>query len=82
VISRIDQPGSPAGEAKQAFFAELFGQTADFRRDYRSQILGVTQADLQRVASTWLVPDKASTAVLTNSQNLEKSGLDLEVFTL
>jgi len=82
VISRIDQPGSPAGEAKQAFFAELFGQTADYRRDYRSQVLGVTQSDLQRVASTWLVPDKASTAVLTNSHNLEKSGLDLEVCTL
>ncbi|MEL0082467.1 MAG: insulinase family protein, partial [Gammaproteobacteria bacterium] len=82
VISRIDQPGSPAGEAKQAFFANLFGQSAEFRRQYRQRVLSVTQEDLRRVASTWLLPDRASTAVVTNGQNLEKSGLDLEVCSL
>ncbi|MBL4621034.1 MAG: hypothetical protein JKY89_01415 [Immundisolibacteraceae bacterium] len=82
VISRIDQPGSPAGEAKQAFFAELYGRTGEYRRAYRQKILNVSLDDLQRAASTWLVPERASTAVVTNSSNLEKSGLELEVCPL
>ncbi len=82
VMSRIDQPGSPAGEAKQAFFAQLYGQTADFRRNYRNQVLAVTQADLQRVAAAWLTPERAHTAVLTNSHQLENAGLDLDVCNL
>ena len=82
VISRIDQPGSPAGEAKQAFFAELYGRTAEYRRAYRQKVLNVSLDDLQRAASTWLLPEQASTAVVTNSTNLEKSGLELEVCPL
>lgn len=82
VISRIDQPGSPAGEAKQAFFAELYGQTAEYRRHYRNQVLAVTLTDLQRVARTWLVPERANTAVVTSSHNLEKASPDLEKFGL
>ncbi len=81
-ISRIDQPGSPAGEAKKAFFAELYGHTAAHRREHRQRVLAVTLEDLRRVAETWLLPQRASTAVVTNQQLLESAGLELEICTL
>ena len=69
VISSIDKPGSPAGEAKQTFHAELYGRTREVRELFRNQVKAVTLADLQRVAATYLVEDKASTAVITNPDN-------------
>ncbi|MEH6617360.1 MAG: insulinase family protein, partial [Porticoccus sp.] len=69
VISSIDKPGSPAGEAKQTFHTELYGRTREVRELFRNQVKTVTLADLQRVAATYLVEDKASTAVITNPDN-------------
>ena len=66
VISSIDKPGSPAGEAKQTFHTELYGRTREVREQFRNQVREVTLADLQRVAATYLTNDKASTAVITN----------------
>jgi len=68
VVSAIDKPGSPAGEARHTFHAELYGRSREKRELFRSQVLKVTVDDLQRVASTYLVPEKASTAVLTNAE--------------
>lgn len=68
VISSIDKPGSPAGEAKQTFHTELYGRTREVREQFRNQVRGVTLADLQRVAATYLTDDKASTAVITNPE--------------
>ncbi|MDM8559247.1 insulinase family protein [Candidatus Parabeggiatoa sp. HSG14] len=70
VISRIDRPGSPAGEAIIAFFNGLHGRTPEHRREFRRQILQVKIEDLQRVASTYLKPEKANTAVLSNAKTL------------
>ena len=53
VISSIDKPGSPAGEARSAYHAELFGRSAEQRRAYRQRILGVSLDDLRRVGETW-----------------------------
>ena len=66
VIGSIDKPGSPAGEARNAWQAELFGRTAERRRAFRARILGVTMEDLVRVGETYLDPSRASTAVITN----------------
>ncbi|NJN47544.1 MAG: peptidase M16, partial [Candidatus Competibacteraceae bacterium] len=66
VVASIDKPGSPAGEAINAFFGDLFGRTADQRREYRSKILQVTLQDLKRVATTYLQPDQASSAVVSD----------------
>jgi len=66
VISGIDKPGSPAGEARSTFQAELFDRTADRRRLFRQRILEVTLEDLKRVGQTYLDPTKASTGVVTN----------------
>ncbi|UTA46497.1 insulinase family protein [Simiduia sp. 21SJ11W-1] len=81
VISAIDKPGSPAGEAKQTFHAELFGRTKALREDFRARVLDVTFEDLQRVAATYLKPERASTAVLSHAakkDELKNLGLALK----
>ncbi|MFW2372842.1 MAG: insulinase family protein [Gammaproteobacteria bacterium] len=80
VISGIDKPGSPAGEAKQAFHNSLYGRTAAQRQKFRQQILRVTMDDLKRVGQTYLVPEKASIAVVCNGnmeQEAKQLGLDI-----
>ena len=81
VIAAIDKPGSPAGEAISAFFGTLFGRSPDQRRAYRQRILQVTLADLQRVAATWLRPEQARCAVLSDAHTLAQHG-DLDIITL
>ena len=72
VISSIDKPGSPAGEAKTTYHAELFGRTREKREQFRNQVLAVTLEDLKRVAATYLQPEKASIAVISHAGNREK----------
>lgn len=69
VVSSIDKPGSPAGEAKQTFHAELYGRSREVRELFRNQVRAVTLADLQRVAATYLTENNASSAVITNPDN-------------
>ena len=66
VIGAIDKPGSPAGEARDAFYNGLFGRTPEQRQRFRQRVLEVRLADLQRVAETYLLPPRASTAVVTS----------------
>jgi Zn-dependent M16 (insulinase) family peptidase len=65
VISQLDKPGSPAGEAKQAFYYQLYGRTAEQRQRFRQAILAVNLADLQRVADSYLTHPQPSVAVIT-----------------
>ncbi len=78
VVSSIDKPGSPAGEAKQAFHSELFGRTAAQRKAFRQRILEVSIADLQRVASQYLVAENASVAVVTSPGAAQRLADDFE----
>ncbi len=87
VIGSLDKPGSPAGDAKQDFHNALFGRDRAHRQLFRQRVLAVTIADLQRVAQTYLQPEQASVAVITNQQGLERHGalaerLELERFSL
>ncbi|KEA63893.1 metalloprotease, insulinase family [Marinobacterium lacunae] len=68
VVSSIDKPGSPAGEAKQTYHASLFGRTPEQRQKFRSEVLSVGIADLKRVAELYLKPEKASVAVVTSAK--------------
>ncbi|MEN8168796.1 MAG: insulinase family protein [Pseudomonadota bacterium] len=78
VISSIDKPGSPAGEAKKSFHAALHGRSPEQRRHFRARILEVKESDLKRVAETYLKPGLASTAVISDPATLEKQqGLDI-----
>ncbi|NOZ52117.1 MAG: peptidase M16 [Gammaproteobacteria bacterium] len=83
VISSIDKPSSPAGEAKDAFQNQLFGRTPNKRQQYRKQIINVTLADLKRVADTYFSTDNASTAIISNAATIEQLGdLGMEVIHL
>lgn len=78
VVSQLDKPRSPAGEAKSAFHSRLFGRTPEQQARFRERVLSVTLDDLRRVASQWLVPEKASTAVITGHgerSTVESAGL-------
>lgn len=72
VISSIDKPGSPAGEAKQTYHAELYGRTREKREKFRNRVLEVTIDDLKRVAKTYLTENKASIAIITNPDKAAK----------
>ncbi len=83
VISAIDKPGSPAGEAKQTFHAELSGRTRASRERFRKRVTEVTLDDLQRVARTYLGNDRASTAVITHPDRVASlAHLQLQVYSL
>ncbi|HQQ62018.1 MAG TPA: insulinase family protein [Pseudomonadales bacterium] len=80
VIASLDKPGSPAGEAKNAFHNRLFGRTDDVRRRFRANILAVTGDDLQRVGAKYLKPEHANTAVMSDAgavAEAKKLGLDI-----
>jgi len=85
VVSSIDKPGSPSGEARSTYQAELFDRTADRRRLFRQRILGVTLDDLKRVGKTYFDPSNASIGVVTNETNAaaaEVEALKLDKFSL
>lgn len=67
VVSSIDKPGSPAGEAKQDHHSNVFGRTLAQRRLFRQRVLAVTATDLQRVCDCYLNKGGASVAVLSNA---------------
>lgn len=81
VIGQLDRPRSPAGAARHAFHNRLFGRSPEQQARFRERVLAVTLDDLRRVAATWLVPEKASTAVVTGAENravAEELGLNIQ----
>jgi len=76
VVGNIDKPGSPAGEARDAFFSGLYGRTPERRQRFRQRVLEVSLQDLQRVGEIYLTPGQASTVVIS-SQNSEQRCRDL-----
>ncbi len=77
VVGSLDKPGSPAGEAIQAFHAELNGRGKACTEQFRNQVLAVTEADLKRVAGTYLCAEAAQTAVITNADLAADTGLEI-----
>ncbi|MGR6873925.1 insulinase family protein [Pseudomonas sp. HK3] len=83
IVSSIDKPGSPAGEAKQAFHNNLQGRNEHWRNAYRQRILKVTMADLQRVAGTYFNPEMASIgAVISAQHKQEAQDLGMNLFEI
>jgi Zn-dependent M16 (insulinase) family peptidase len=83
VIGSIDKPGSPAGEAKSTYQAELFGRTREKRELFRSRIVKVSLADLQRVADLYLKQEAASIGVVSYAAQQDKlQALGLELHNL
>lgn len=73
IIGSLDKPGSPAGEAKQEFHAQLTGRTQEKRNRYRQQVTQIQAEDLRRVAETYLQPEKGNIAVVTGHHGKEES---------
>ncbi len=83
VVSQIDKPKSPAGEAKSDFHSEIFGRTAEQRACFRGRVLKVTLDDLVRVSKAYLLSEEVSVAVVTSPSNKESvEALGLDVFEL
>ncbi|MBN2865643.1 MAG: insulinase family protein [Thiotrichales bacterium] len=83
VISSMDKPGSPAGEAKKAFYQTLYGRTHDVRMAYRQGVISTTVDELRQLAERYLSKDNASQAVLTSSAMVDLvKDKGFEVFTL
>jgi Zn-dependent M16 (insulinase) family peptidase len=83
VIGSIDKPGSPAGEARDAFFNSLFGRTPEQRKRYRQRVLEITAEDIRQVGERYLRPGTASVAVITHgAQQGLCTELGLELHTL
>lgn len=81
VVSQIDKPRSPAGEAKGDFQSELFGRSQAQREAFRAAVLKVGLEDLLRVANTYLQPEQASIAVISKPESrdeLTALGLQIE----
>jgi Zn-dependent M16 (insulinase) family peptidase len=81
VIGSIDKPGSPAGEARDAFYSELYGRTPKRRQRFRQRVLEVSLQDLQRVGETYLIPGQASSVVISNhnaGQQCRDLGLEVK----
>ena len=80
VVSSIDKPRSPAGEAKTSYHSGLFGRTPEQRKRFRQRILAVTLEDLKRVAQTYLVNQPSSIAVVSGEgavETFENLGFDV-----
>ena len=67
VIGSMDKPGSPAGEAKKAFYQGLYGRTHEVRMAYRLGVISTTVDELRELAERYLSAENPSQAVLTSS---------------
>jgi Zn-dependent M16 (insulinase) family peptidase len=71
LVSSMDAPGSPAGEARKAFHNGLLGRDAISYREKRSRILGVTVEDVKRVAAQYF-NGPCARAVICSEANAQK----------
>ena len=76
VISSLDKPGSPAGEAKDAYQNQLFGRMPEIRQQLRQAVLNVTIDDLKRVAEKYITPESENIAVISNEANLAAADIN------
>ena len=76
VVSTLDKPASPAGEAKQVFYNKLFGSRLDTRKAFRDRVLSTTRKDLMQVADKYFKPSNASTGLITNIDSIQKLKID------
>jgi Zn-dependent M16 (insulinase) family peptidase len=79
IVSAMDKPGSPAGEAKKAFYQELYGRDHAKRTAYRQAVLNADLAQIRAVGERYL-QSQATRAVLTQASQsdiLTTNGFEL-----
>jgi Zn-dependent M16 (insulinase) family peptidase len=79
VISDMDKPLSPAGEARQAYFNGLYGRTPAQRRRLRERLLAVTLDDLRTVGERYLTGGGFMAAVVPTAKSAEAEALGLSL---
>ena len=75
VISSIDKPLSPYGEAISDFMSELDNKTQDERLLFRSRVKECTLSDLARVSEKYLFNDSKKSVIA--GENFIKELTDL-----
>jgi len=75
LISMIDKPASPSGEAVASFFMQLHGRSPEEAQAYRQAIQAVSIGDLVAVSKKYLQNDKKSQVVITNTSNWQAASL-------
>jgi len=81
LVSGMDKPGSPAGEAISACYALLHGRTPAFRKILRERLLQVRLVDIKRVAKQYLIeqkPVRAVVAPIAKKALLMELGFDIK----
>ncbi len=78
VVSGIDNPSSPSGEAINAYYSNLHGRNYQWRKQNRQNILNVTLGDLERVGEKYLQAGKGNIAVI-GSQDVLQSAKEFEL---
>jgi Zn-dependent M16 (insulinase) family peptidase len=71
VITTMDKPSSPAGEAKQAFYNRLFDRSLEHRMEFRQRVLSTTLEQLRDVAERYFEVESASIGVITNRESAD-----------
>ena len=78
VISTLDAPGSPAGEARSRFTGALKGTTPEVLDAFRAGVLAVTPARIREVAATWLPPRGGQQATICSTEAAKRLGWAVE----
>lgn len=74
VMQSLDSPGSPAGEARRRFTADLCGRGPAVVEIYRNRLLAVTADGIRAAAARWLRPDGGSAACITSPAGAQALG--------
>ena len=77
IIGGLDAPGSPAGEARQSFYQQLFGRSENARHRFRDGVLNTNVEAVMRVAETYFSKDYRR-AVITSPQRRSELSADFE----
>lgn len=80
IISDMDKPLSPSGEARVAYHNALYGRTPEQRRRTRERILSTTLDDLRRVGEQYLTRGAVTAVVMPAAKAAvaEQLGLRIE----
>jgi Zn-dependent M16 (insulinase) family peptidase len=81
LVSSLDAPGSPAGEARLSFHNQLFGRNSDVRKSFREAILNTTVDNVSRAAANYLAGDRRR-ATITSKERISELEGDFEHIAL
>lgn len=78
VLQGLDAPGSPAGEARRRFLADLTGRPPALLDAYRAAVIDCRWEQVQAAARRWLPPDGGRQACITAPERARALGWAVE----